>query len=226
MKRIHCIVEGQTEVQVFSSILRPYIYEKTGAYILFTPIKHTGGGIVKFSKILPELRKHLIEKGKIVTTYFDYYGINSNHDFKYYNEAKIKNTNTSVGVELLEQGMVESLNEQGVNTRNFIPYIQLHEFEALLFSSGEGFDFQFDDQRIIKELNAVRNRYPNPENINDNPTTAPSKRIIKILEKYDENYVKTADGENIATIIGIEKMLEMCPRFNNWVSRLIEFSNK
>ena len=77
MKRVHCIVEGQTEIQVFSAILQPYIYKKTGAYILFTPIKHTGGGIVKFSKILPELRNHLKDKDKIVTTYFDYYGINS-----------------------------------------------------------------------------------------------------------------------------------------------------
>lgn len=226
MKRIHCIVEGQTEVQVFSSILQPYIYEKTGVYMLFTPIKHTGGGIVKFSKILPELRNHLKDKGKIVTTYFDYYGINANHDFKYYKEAKIDNTNTKVGVELLEKGMVDSLAEHGINTQNFIPYIQLHEFEALLFSSNEGFDFQFDDQRIIEKLNEVRNRYPNPEDINDSPTTAPSKRLITILKKYNENYVKTTDGENIATIIGIEKMLEMCPRFNNWVCTLIESLNK
>jgi len=74
-------------------------------------------------------------------------------------------------------------------------------FEALLFSSEEGFDFQFDNPRIIQRLNDIRNRYPNPEDINDSPITAPSKRIMKILEKYGEHYVKTADGENIATII-------------------------
>jgi len=96
MKRIHCIVEGQTEVRVFSSLLTPYIYKKTGAHILFTPIKHTGGGIVKFSKILPELRNHLKDKEKIVTTYFDYYGIHSNHKFKYFQEAKVNNDNANI----------------------------------------------------------------------------------------------------------------------------------
>lgn len=226
MKRVHCIVEGQTEVQVFSAILQPYIYKKTGAYILFTPIKHTGGGIVKFSKILPELRNHLKDKDKIVTTYFDYYGINSNHGFKYYNEAKVENNNANIGVELLELGMVDSLKENGVNTLNFIPYIQLHEFEALLFSSDEGFEFQYDNAQIIKKLNNIRNLYPNPENINDSPVKAPSKRIEKILKEFGEKYVKTSDGENIATIIGIDKILEMCPRFNNWVNTLIESLNK
>lgn len=226
MKRIHCIVEGQTEVQVFSSILRPYIFNKTGAYILFTPIKHTGGGIVNFSKILPELRNHLKDKDKIVTTYLDYYGINSNHDFKYFKEAKIDNTNANIGIELLEKGMIDSLSENGINTRNFIPYIQLHEFEALLFSSHEGFEFQYDNIQIIKKLNEVSNRYPNPEHINDSPLTSPSKRIKTILKEAGEKYVKTNDGENIATIIGIDKILEMCPRFNNWVNSLIESMNR
>lgn len=226
MKRIHCIVEGQTEVRVFSSLLTPYIYEKTGAHILFTPIKHTGGGIVKFSKILPELRNHLNDKEKIVTTYFDYYGINSTHKFKHFQEAKVNNNNANIGVQLLEKGMIDSLIEKGINTRNFIPYIQLHEFEALLFSSDEGFDFQFDNPRVIDQLNDIRNRYPNPEDINDSPTTAPSKRILKILENFGECYVKTADGENIATIVGIEKMIEMCPRFRNWINKLILCTNK
>lgn len=122
--------------------------------------------------------------------------------------------------------MIDSLNENGINTRNFIPYIQLHEFEALLFSSDEGFEFQYDNVQIIRNLNDVRNRYPNPENINDSPITAPSKIIERILKDAGEKYVKTSDGENIATIIGIDKILEMCPRFNNWVNILIETLNK
>lgn len=117
--------------------------------------------------------------------------------------------------------MTETLQENGIDTRNFIPYIQLHEFEALLFSSDEGFNFQFDNPMIISKLKDVRNRFPNPEDINDNPQTAPSKRIIKILEKYGEKYVKTSDGESIAFEIGIEEMLNKCPRFNNWVNALI-----
>lgn len=225
MKRIHCIVEGPTEVSVFTSLLTPYIQKKTGAYIIFTSIKYTDGGIVKFSKMFKEFKEHLKDKEKIVTTFFDYYGINRNHNFKYYDEAKSGNLNKKEGVELLEKGMKESLAEKGYNVKNFVPYIQLHEFEALLFSSIEGFNFQFDSPRVIKELEDVIKKHPNPEEINDSSTTAPSKRIIKIVETTGrDRYNKVVDGESIAMNIGIEKILEKCPRFNNWVSLLIEKS--
>ncbi|PZW40613.1 uncharacterized protein DUF4276 [Mesonia algae] len=221
MKRVHCIVEGQTEVRVFYSILVPYIYEKTGVHMTVTPINHTKGGMVQFSKIFTELRNHLSEKGKIVTTFFDYYGILPIHNFRYYAEAKLNQSNAALGAEILEKGMNDYISDLGTNTRYFIPYIQVHEFEALLFSSDEGFDFKYDDIRILRELKNVRNRYPNPEDINDSPHTSPSKRLEKILNKYKDIYVKTNDGEDIATIIGIETILDQCPRFSAWVENLI-----
>lgn len=222
MKRVHCIVEGQTEVKVFYSILAPYILAKTGAYIEITPIKHSGGGIVKYSKLLPELRNHLADKEKILTTFFDYYGILDKHNYPKYKEAKLDQTNAKIGVGIMEQGLKEDLDSKGINTKNFIPYIQLHEFEALLFSSDEGFEFQYDDERVIRELKAIAPRYETPEDINDSPVTAPSKRIISILEKYGEKYEKVIDGDAISTIVGIETMIEKCPRFKAWVEKLIE----
>ncbi len=224
MKRLHCIVEGQTEVAVFTAILSPYIYQKTGAYCLFTAIKHTGGGIVQFSKIFPELRKHLQEK-KIVTTFFDYYGIHKNHQFKNFQEAKINQHNAQFGVDLLEKGMTQYLEDYNVNTRYFIPYIQLHEFEAILFSSPESFYDVYDNQEIVNYIQNIRNRYPNPEAINDSPQTAPSKRIIKIVEKHNNTYEKVIDGQDIAELAGIEVILENCPRFRQWVNQLIEALN-
>ncbi|GIQ61355.1 hypothetical protein Flavo103_44900 [Flavobacterium collinsii] len=224
MKRVHIIVEGQTEVKVFYSILVPYIKSKVGeenVYIEITPIKHSGGGIVKYSKLLPELRNHLADKEKIVTTFFDYYGIYEGYDYPKYKEAKIDQSNAKVGVVLMEDGLKEDLSSKGINTRNFIPYIQLHEFEALLFSSDEGFEFQYDKGGILRELKDVSNRYPNPEDINDSPVTAPSKRIIKILEKYDEKYEKVIDGDAISIMVGIEAMMAKCPRFKVWVETLI-----
>lgn len=222
MKRVHCIVEGQTEVRVFYSILAPYVLSKTGVSIEITPIKHSGGGIVKYSKLLPELRNHLKENHKIVTTFFDYYGILEKHDFPNYKEAKIDQKIAKLGVEIMENGLKESLASQGINVKNFIPYIQLHEFEALLFSSNEGFEFQYDNEKVLRELKNVAIRYESPEDINDSPLTAPSKRIISILEKNEEIYEKVIDGEAIATIIGIEVIMEKCPRFKKWVETLIQ----
>ncbi len=97
----------------------------------------------------------------------------------------------------------------------------MHEFEALLFSSDDGFEFQYDKLGILRELKAVSNRYPNPEDINDSPVTAPSKRIISILDKHKEKYEKVIDGEAISVMVGIEAMMEKCTRFKAWVETLI-----
>jgi hypothetical protein len=80
--------------------------------------------------------------------------------------------------------------------------------EALLFPSDEGFEFQYDKLGILRELKDVSNRYANPEDINDSPVTALSKKIIKILEKYGEICEKVIDGEAITITVGIEAILK------------------
>ena len=220
MKRIHCIVEGQTELAVFTNILAPYIFSKTGSYISFSTLKYTGGGIVNYSKLFVELRNHLRDKEKILTTFFDYYGILESHHFPNYQEAKQKQSDPTKGVQLLEQGIADDLKSKGIEIRNFVPYIQLHEFEALLFSSAEGFSL-FNNPSIVADINSIITRYENPEDINDSPLTAPSKRIIAIFEKQGLRYEKIIDGNNIATKIGLETLMERCPRFRNWVQLLI-----
>ncbi len=220
-------MEGQTEVEVFNVLLNSFVSKKTGVHVAFTPIKHSKGGMVKFDKILIELRNHLKDKGKIVSTFFDYYAIQESHNFRYFNEAKKKQSNPLVGVELLERGMVEVLKEKKIDTRNFIPYIQLHEFEALLFSSAKGFEFMFHNGSTIKELNKIRNRYQSPEEINDNLETAPSKRLISIVKSQENKfYRKVVFGVEIAKRVGIETMIDKCPRFGNWVNQIIQKMNQ
>ena len=52
MKRIHCIVEGQTELAVFTNILAPYILSKTGRYICYGAVKTPGGAMLSNASIL------------------------------------------------------------------------------------------------------------------------------------------------------------------------------
>ena len=100
--------------------------------------------------------------------------------------------------------------------RRFIPYIQLHEFEALLFSNNNGFEYLWEDDMSSKTKNIV-DSFENPEDINSAPETAPSKRLLAINQKYD----KVLEGNVIALEVGINEMLAKCPRFADWVSRLI-----
>lgn len=121
-------------------------------------------------------------------------------------------TNHQIQVNKMEMYIAEDIN----NCR-FIPYIQLHEFEALLFTSNAGFQEYFTASQQAK-TNQIIQSYPNPEDINSSPEGAPSKRILAIEEKYD----KVLEGNLIALCVGIEKMLEKCPRFKRWIEKLVE----
>ena len=52
--------------------------------------------------------------------------------------------------------------------------------------------------------------------INSRPEKAPSKRIIEIKSDYE----KVAEGNLLAMEIGIDEMLNHCPRFKQWVENL------
>ena len=123
--------------------------------------------------------------------------------------------------------MIELLKEKQRDTRNFIPYIQLYEFEALLFFSNVGFEFMYHNRLTIEDLNKIRNRYQNPEEINGNPNTAPSKQLISVIESREKRgYDKYIHGVEIAKRIGIETMIDKCPRFGHWVNQIIQKINE
>ncbi len=75
-------------------------------------------------------------------------------------------------------------------------------------------------EKLIKELQKVGN----PELIDNGPTTAPSKRIIKAIEgnkKY--KYNKPTTGKSVTKQIGIEELRTKCPHFNEWINKLLVF---
>ena len=118
-------------------------------------------------------------------------------------------------VALLEARMKKDMEEtQGRTFDNFIPYIQLHEFETLVFSSIKGVDFLFEKNEMdYKGLTAVFQKYPNPEDINNHPDTAPSVRLKKLIPGYN----KVVHGVEMVKAVGMEDILAKCPRFRKWV---------
>lgn len=91
----------------------------------------------------------------------------------------------------------------------------MHEFEALLFSSTEGFSAYM--KNAIPQITEIIKKYPNPEDINSSPQGAPSKRLLAIDKRYD----KVLQGNLIAMEVGITKMLEKCPLFKQWIDKII-----
>ncbi len=146
------------------------------------------------------------------TTMFDLYALPN--DFPGYNDAKGVN-DPYEKINILEQSFSEDIGDQ-----RFIPYIQLHEFETLLFSDLSMLEIEyFDHDKEISKLEKMLESFSNnPELINENVDTAPSKRIIKLIPEYKGNKVNV--GATIASMIGIEHLKNTCRHFNEWVLKL------
>jgi len=116
----------------------------------------------------------------------------------------------------IRQTVIAKINRALDESRIF-PYVQQHEFEALLFSDARAFSIlPYATNDIVDDLVLVRSRFASPEEINDSPDSAPSKRIKKLIPRYG----KVVAGSLVAGEIGLEKIRAECPRFHEWVTRL------
>ena len=227
MLQILICVEGQTEETFIKEVIQPFLLKFNifiTPTIINTKIVKGGnnfkGGLNSYSHLKRDILNLLKNQNIFVTSFIDYYGLPK--DFPAYNQ-KNSLANSYERVLFLEKEFSIDID----NSR-FIPYIQLHEFEALLFSSINGFNEYYQDKEIIlKNISNIISKYPNPEDINDDPYTAPSKRIIKIIPEYEKilmgSLISLHNGIN--NILekcphGINNILEKCPHFREWIYKI------
>lgn len=214
MKRLIIVCEGPTEQEFCNSVLAPEL-QKHQIYVDAPTVKHSNGGIVPWHILKGQLMNHLREGDAYVTMLVDYYGIKARFGFPGWQEAMAKEDKLE-RLYFLCKKMKEDLPE---NLRSrFIPYIQLHEFEGLLFSDVEVFVKSFNQEEV--DMNALREAvatFETSELINDSPQTAPSKR----LEKAVFGYSKVLYGNYLAMDMGLDMIRKKCPLFNEWVNTLI-----
>ena len=218
MKRLVIIVEGETEESFVNNILRPFFCSK-GLYntIQCFKTKHSHGGISKYSYSKKDILNTIYEKDVVVSMMIDFYRLPS--DFPGFNDLKATQTHQEQA-NLLETRIKKDLEDsQNQLFHNFIPYIQLHEFEALVFASISGIDSLFE--RSEMDYNGLMNviqQYPNPEDINNHPDTAPSVRLKKLISGYN----KVLHGIDIINTVGMAELLVKCPRFKTWIESMVE----
>ena len=99
-----------------------------------------------------------------------------------------------------------------------MPYLQLHEYEALLFSDLEAFRYADVPTRTINSWQAQLATFAGPEDVNNSRQTAPSKRLIAGWPRYE--HAKPQFGVLLAERIGLPTIRAKCSRFNDWISRL------
>ncbi|WP_176331627.1 DUF4276 family protein [Burkholderia vietnamiensis] len=216
MSRVYVLVEGQTE-EAFVNELLCLHYARIGLYL--TPIivrtsPGYKGGVVSYAKIRPQIEKLCRQDADAhVTTLFDLYALPGDFPGKA-NAAYPVAGSGQRKAEFLEAEMARDIG-QG----NFIPNLLVHEFEALLFTQIEPFEQWTDNDNVLEPLRAVRS-VTAPEDINDDPRTAPSKRILAAMPGYQ----KTFHGPLIACDIGLDAMRVACPHFGAWLGAIEELA--
>ncbi len=123
--------------------------------------------------------------------------------------------------EIVEKALADDLGDY-----RFIPYVQLHEFEALILAAPRHLDWQYLEHDAALAALEAEVAGQEPERINDGEHTAPSKRIIKHLAGYA--YEKTQVGplvvQRIVEEIGMAGLTARCPHFGQWIRQLESLS--
>ena len=113
-------------------------------------------------------------------------------------------------------GDVSAVMGASFNRERFIPHVVMHEFEGLLFSSPIQLAQGIGQPALIESIQVIKDSFSTPEDINDSPFTAPSKRIIRL----SPNYQKTLMGVQIAQATGLDAIRLECPLLDNWLTEL------
>lgn len=223
---LNVLCEGPTEERFVKKVLAPflqqyYIFPKT---ILLTTSrkKNAYGGMISYIQAKRDLelcmKKNTNNDSELhlFTTMFDYYALPN--DFPGYQESgKIQDVRLRIN-------HLEQLFASDMNHPFFIPYLQLHEFEALLFTDIEKLNGDYPKAgREIAKLKESTETFSDPELINNRPDTAPSKRIISALKSI-YNYDKVKSGTATTLLIGIENILNSCRHFKEWIDAILEFT--
>ncbi|MCQ2233343.1 MAG: DUF4276 family protein [Paludibacteraceae bacterium] len=227
-KIIHVLCEGQTEQGFVEDVLKPYLIANGCAAVKSVLVttnkkKNAYGGMVSYSHAYNDLQIMLgsNKDGKyekhIFTTMFDLYALPN--DFPGYDKSH-SITDRYDRVSAFERAFSEAIDSD-----RFIPYIQLHEYEALVFCGLDYLKEMYKDiDKNIETLKAELAAVGNPELVNDSPKTAPSKRIIKAIEgdmKNHYNYDKPKAGKFVAEKVGVAELRTKCRHFNEWIEKLI-----
>lgn len=215
MKRLIIICEGPTE-QAFCKTNLQLPFQEKDIYIQTPLIKHSRGGIVKWPILKQQIETHLkVETDAFVTTFIDYYGLYAKHSFPSWQACEAM-PNRNDRMTAMEAAMKNDIH---VDLRyRFIPYLQLHEFEGLLFNDIDIFYQQIPaaDLKGKAELVKTFADYDNPEMINNVRETSPSHRLERIINGYN----KVVYGDILAEAIGLQRIRTKSPRFNNWLTQL------
>lgn len=218
MKRFYVVSEGQTEETFVRIVLTPHFTEQekilTAPILITKAVRNTPrpfkGGITSYTRIRTDISNLLKQDSNaFVTTMLDYYALPSDFPGK----REIPNGTPYQRCQFLEDKFAED-----IGSKRFIPYLSLHEFEAILFTDPAKIASVFPNLKLTQGIEKIKAKFPSPEEIDEGPNTAPSKRLIALVPEYQ----KPLHGSIIAKSIGLNNIRDACRHFDSWVTKIEE----
>ena len=226
MTRLLVHVEGETEETFVNKVRAPHLYRvgyvQVGARLMGNARQRSGrGGGRAWPAVRQGIVNHLnTDPGCIVSMMVDYYGLPQTGTRAWPKRADSAQRPFPCEPVNVENALHDDVIRQmgpGFNANRFVPFVMMHEFEALLFSDCRRFAEGIGGSpQLSVAIQGIRDQFNNPEHINDSPVTAPSKRILALVP----NYQKPLDGTNAALRIGLDAIRSQCPHFADWLARL------
>jgi hypothetical protein len=216
------VVEGQSEQTFIREVLAPYLSARN-IFVQPALIGKPGhkGGDVRFERAFDDIQRFLKQRNDTyISTMFDFFRIDKKWPGleviknKIKSGAKLTTEEKAIIIEEATFNAVIKAIPKTVKKNRFIPYFEMHEFEAMLFSDTDAIAEKTGINKT--DLEKITKQYNCPEDINDDPKKAPSKR----LEKLKNDYLKVTMGKIISETIGIKKIRKKCPHFDLWLKKL------
>jgi hypothetical protein len=217
------VVEGQTEESFVKNVLAEVLW---GNNVHPTPILlgtpgHKGGR-TSYARVKRDVLVLLKQDpGAYCSTMVDLYGLGPGFP----GHPPPDHLSNVEKVRHVEQAVKENICEEIPDLqadRRFIPYLQLHEYEAILFSDPAAFATGINHPNLQGQFQRIRDEVESPEDINNDPETAPSKRVLAVCP----NYRKVIEGTQAAAAVGIPIMREECQHFREWIESLEELADE
>ncbi|UMP02755.1 DUF4276 family protein [Amycolatopsis sp. EV170708-02-1] len=212
-KRLHLLVEGQTEATVVRDLLSGHLQNQGWSVTYSTVRTQTSsvthrGGVSSWAKLHREIKELLSSpRLTVLTTLFDYYGFPTDAPGM---TTRPMRTATDK-VEHVERELQEAVGDY-----RFVPHLVLHELESWVFAAGPQLALLLDDPALGERIAQDCAEAGGPELVNDDPKNAPSKR----LARYHPGYKKTLEGPLAIESLGVEGLKGQCPHFAAWLHAL------
>jgi hypothetical protein len=223
MARLLVHVEGETEEEFVNEILRPHLYSRGYTMVSARLVgnarqRDRRGGIRSWSSVRKDIIRHLREDMScLATTMVDYYALPQTGAKAWPGRATAASHAYPQKAAIVEDSLLSDICEDmGFGFNRFIPFVVMHEFEGLLFSNCVCFASGIGRPTLAASFQAIRDHFISPEEINDHPLTAPSKRVEELVQ----GYTKPLMGTLAILEIGLDIVRQECPHFSDWISRL------